>query len=325
MTSAAHSMNQTPAHIPEISVVIPCYNEEENAEAIIAAATRELEGAGVTDFEIVLIDNASVDRTVEIIRACCARDPRVKLIVNSRNFGQLRSPTHAIFQTIGRAVIGLVADFQDPPEMIPQLIESWREGHDIVLCVRQEERVSFRLRMTRAVSYWLAAKLSDYPLVPQATGFGLYSRRVVDFASKLDEPDPLFRGMLVESGFPIKTIGYARPPRAAGESKNNFRGLLSFALSAFAGSSKRLLRVPLWIGVFGMLMSALMLLGGLIAFFAGRPIAGWLIGAVVQFEFALLFALIGVIGENLRLVSERTRRTPLVVEKERINFSADEQ
>lgn len=325
MTSTTTIMDQNSAHIPEISVVIPCYNEEENAEAIIAAAIRELEGVGVTNFEIVLIDNASTDRTVEVIRQCCICDSRVKLIVNSRNFGQLRSPAHAIFQTSGRAVIGLAADFQDPPELIPQLIAGWREGYDIVLGVRQEEKVGIRLQLTRALSYWLAAKFSDYALIPQATGFGLYTRRVVDYTRSLAEPDPLFRGMLVESGFPIKTIGYHRPERAAGESKNNFFGLLSFALSAFAGSSKRLLRVPLYIGAFGMLMAGLMLLGGLIAFFAGRPIAGWLIGAVVQFEFALLFGLIGVIGENLRMVSERTRRTPLVVEKERINFSADEQ
>ncbi|MFM7404063.1 MAG: glycosyltransferase family 2 protein, partial [Erythrobacter sp.] len=302
----------------------PCYNEEENAAAIVAAATEQLEKAGITDFEIVVIDNASTDRTVAILRECCARDQRVKLIVNSRNFGQLRSPTHAIFQTSGRAVIGLVADFQDPPELIPQLIAGWREGYDIVLGVRAEEQVSFRLRTIRAFSYWLSAKLSDYALIPQATGFGLYSRRVVDFARNLAEPDPLFRGMLVESGFPIKTIGYTRPPRAAGESKNNFFGLLSFALSAFAGSSKRLLRVPLYTGAFGMLMSAMMLLGGLMAFLVDRPIAGWLIGAVVQFEFALLFFLLGLLGENLRMVAERTRRTPLVVEKERVNFTSDE-
>jgi glycosyltransferase involved in cell wall biosynthesis len=314
-----------PASPPEISVVIPCYNEEENAQAIIAAASIQLEALGIHDFEIVLIDNASSDRTVELIREVCARDRRVKLIVNSRNFGQMRSPAHAIFQTSGKVVIGLAADFQDPPELIPELIAGWREGYDIVLGVRKDERVGLRLRTTRAISYWLAGKFSDYPLIPQATGFGLYTRRVVDYTCQLAEPDPFFRGMLVETGFPVKTIGYTRPSRAAGKSKNNFFGLLSFALSAFSGSSKRLLRVPIYIGLFGMLMSAMMLAGGLVAFLAGRPIAGWLIGAVVQFEFALLFGLLGLLGENLRMVSERTRRTPLVIEKERINFAPEDQ
>lgn len=308
---------------PEISVVIPCYNEEENAQPIIAAATKQLEALGV-EFEIVLIDNASTDRTVQLVREVCARDPRVKLIVNSRNFGQMRSPTHAIFQTRGRAVIGLCADFQDPPEMISELVEGWREGYDIVLGVRNEEKVGGLHKRFRAISYWLARKFSDYPVVQQATGFGLYTRRVVEFASHLVEPEPFFRGLLVESGFNLKTIPYTRPPRAAGESKNNFFSLLDFAMSALSGSSKRLLRAPLYIGIFGMLMAGLMLLGAATAFFAGRPIAGWLIGAVVQFEFALLFGFLGILGDNLRIVSERTRKTPLVVERERINFCTDQ-
>lgn len=309
---------------PEISVVIPCYNEEENAQAIIAAATAQLESLGIDDFEIVLIDNASTDRTVELIREVCARDRRVKLIVNSRNFGQMRSPTHAIFQTSGKAVIGLCADFQDPPELIPELIAGWREGYDIVLGIRSAERVGFLHRQLRALSYWLAQNFGDYPVVPHATGFGLYSRRAVDYTRELAEPEPFFRGMLVETGFAIKAIPYARPPRAAGASKNNFLALLDFAMSALSGSSKRLLRAPIYIGVFGMLMAGLMLLGGVIAFFAGRPIAAWLIGAVVQFEFALLFGLLGLLGDNLRIVSERTRRTPLVIEKERINFAPED-
>lgn len=309
---------------PDISVVIPCYNEEENAQAIIAAAIAQLEPLAVT-FEIILIDNASTDRTVELIREVCARDKRVKLIVNSRNFGQMRSPVHAIYQTSGKAVIGIAADFQDPPEMIPQLIAGWREGYDIVLGVRREEKVGFMLRNTRRLSYWLAHHFSDYPLIPQATGFGLYSSRVVDYTRQLAEPEPLFRGMLVETGFPIKAIPYARPPRAAGQSKNNFFALLDFAMSALSGSSKRLLRLPIYFGVFGMLMTALMLLGGVIAFFLDRPIAGWLIAAVVQFEFALLFGILGLFGDNLRVVQERTRRTPLVFEKERINFTSQDQ
>jgi polyisoprenyl-phosphate glycosyltransferase len=305
---------------PEISVVIPCYNEEDNAQAIIAAATQQLEAMGIANFEIVLIDNASTDRTVELIREVCARDPRVKLIINSRNFGQMRSPTHAIYQTSGRAVIGLCADFQDPPEMIPQLIAGWREGYDIVLGVRREEKVGFLHRRFRALSYWMARNFGDYPIVPQATGFGLYTARVVEYTRQLAEPEPFFRGMLVETGFPLKTIPYVRPGRAAGFSKNNFFALFDFAMAALSGSSKRLLRIPIYIGVFGIIMAGLMFLGGVIAFFADRPIAGWFIGAVVQLEFALLFAWLGLLGDNLRIVSERSRRTPLVIEKERVNF-----
>lgn len=304
---------------PDISVVIPCYNEEENAEAICAAAVREIEAVGVS-FEIIFIDNDSADATVAIIKRICATDHRVKLIVNSRNFGQMRSPTHAIYQARGRAVIGLCADFQDPPEMIPQFIQRWRAGADIVLGVRQIEAVGVIHSALRKFSYMLASKFGDYPIVPQATGFGLYDMRVVDATRGLAEPEPFFRGMLVETGFKLETIPYARPARAAGASKNNFFALFDFAMSALAGSSKRLLRVPIYIGVFGILMTFMMLLGGLLAFFAGRPIASWLIASVVQLEFALLFGFLGLLGDNIRIVSERTRRTPLVVERERVNF-----
>lgn len=315
MAMVAHGADQ-----PDISVIIPCYNESENAEAICAAAVRELGAARVT-FEIIFIDNDSSDDTVAIIKRICATDPRVKLIVNSRNFGQMRSPTHAIYQARGRAVIGLCADFQDPPEMIPQFIERWRAGAAIVLGVRQTERVGAIHGLLRKASYFLASKFGDYPIVPQATGFGLYDMRVVDATRMLAEPEPFFRGMLVETGFKVETIPYARPERAGGVSKNNFFALFDFAMSSLAGSSKKLLRVPMYIGAFGIIMTFVMLLGGLIAFFVGRPIAGWLIAAVVQLEFALLFGFLGLLGDNVRIVSERTRRTPLVIERERVNFT----
>ena len=308
---------------PDISVVIPCYNEEENAAAICAAAIAQLEPLGVS-FEIIFIDNDSRDRTVEIVRAICACDPRVRLIVNTRNFGQMRSPTHAIYQTSGRAVIGLCADFQDPPEMIPQFIERWRAGVDIVLGVRAAEaKVGIIHRRLRAVSYWLANKFGDYPVISNATGFGLYDARVVDATRQLAEPEPFFRGMLVETGFRVETIPYVRPPRAGGESKNDFFALLEFAISSLAGASKRLLRVPMYIGAVAGLMTLLMLIGGIVAFFLGRPIAGWFIAAVIQAQFALLFGFLGLLGDNVRIISERTRRTPLVIERERINFPPD--
>jgi hypothetical protein len=146
---------------------------------------------------------------------------------------------------------------------------------------------------------------------------------VVEATRRLAEPEPFFRGMLVETGYAVETIPYARPERAAGQSKNNFFALLDFAMSSLAGASKRLLRVPIYIGAFGTLMTLLMLVGAIVAFFLGRPIAGWLIAAVIQAQFALLFGFLGLLGDNLRIISERTRRTPLVVERERINFTPD--
>jgi glycosyltransferase involved in cell wall biosynthesis len=307
---------------PELSIVIPCRNEELNAEAIAAAVIAELEPLGVS-FDIIFIDNESVDRTVEIIRAMCTRDPRIRLIINTRNFGQMRSPTHGIFEARGKAVIGMCADFQDPPALLPLFVARWRAGVDIVLGVRESEKTGFILGAIRGLSYAMARSFGDHAIIPNATGFGLYDRRVVDAIRAMNEPEPFFRGMLVETGFPLETITYARPVRARGKSNNNFFALLDFAVAGLTASSKRLLRVPLYLGVLGALATALMAVGGLIAFVLDRPIAGWFIAMVLQAQFALLFGFLGLMGDHIRLISERTRRTPLVLERERVNFPAD--
>lgn len=305
--------------VPDVSVVIPCRNEEANAEAIASAVIAELNPLGVS-FDLIFIDNESTDRTVEIIRGICQRDPRVRLIVNTRNFGQMRSPTHGIFVARGRAVIGMCADFQDPPALLPRFIERWRAGIDIVLGVRETERSGFILDNTRKLSYALARNFGDHAIIPNATGFGLYDRKVVDAIRAMNEPEPFFRGMLVETGFPLETITYHRPVRARGKSNNNFFALLDFAIGGLTASSKRLLRVPLYLGVLGAIVTVIMGLAGVIAFFLHRPIAGWFIAMVLQAQFAMLFGFIGLMGDHIRLISERTRRTPLVLERERVNF-----
>lgn len=310
------------ASVPDVSIVIPTRNEEENALPIAEAVIRQMEATGLS-FDVIFIDNASQDRTVELLRGLCARDPRVRLIVNTRDFGQMRSPTHAIFQATGRAVINMCADFQDPPELIGEFVRRWQAGADIVLGVRASEENSVGLSAARSSAYWFFEKFGDYPVIPNATGFGLYTRRVVRQIERLKEPEPFFRGMLVETGFHIDTISYPRPPRAGGQSNNNFFALLDFTLSGLAGSSKRLVRVPFYLGVLGAVMAVLMLLGGLAAFLLGKPIASWLIAAVVQGELALLFAFLGLVGDQVRLISERSRQTPLVIERERINFPDD--
>ncbi|WP_373087568.1 glycosyltransferase family 2 protein [Sneathiella sp.] len=309
---------------PDLSIIIPCKNEEENALAIYSAVLAEIESLGMK-FEIIFIDNDSTDRTVESLRRICASDPRVRLIINARDYGQMRSPVHAIFQARGRAIIGMCADFQDPPSLLPEFVTRWRNGAEIVLGVRQEEKsTGFLHRQLRNISYWLSRNFSDYPVIPNATGFGLYSARAVDAIRKIDEPEPFFRGLLVETGYRLETISYDRPERAGGKSKNSASALLDFAMSALAGSSKRLLRIPIYIGALGALMTLVMLIGGILAFCFDRPIAGWFIAAIVQAEFALLFGFLGLLGDNLRIISERTRRTPLVLERERVNFPPEE-
>jgi len=305
--------------VPDISAVIPCLNEEENVVQIVAAVAKELAAADVT-YEIVIIDNASVDRTVALAKGLCEADSRVRLIVNNRNYGQMRSPTHAIYQTRGRAVIGIGADFQDPPELIGQFIDRWRAGSPIVLAVRASEDSSMFLRGLRSLGYGFFSRFADYPVIPGATGFGLYSREVVDHLARWREPEPFFRGMLVESGYDIATIRYVRPPRAAGETKNNFWTLLSFAVSGLAGSSKNLLRLPLYVAALTALAGGSALLAAPIVAVLGATPWPWIWLAIVELNFALLFFFAGLIGEQVRVISERTRNAPLVIEKERVNF-----
>lgn len=307
---------------PEVSAVIPCYNEQENAANIIQAVIDQLEPV-CGSFDVIIIDNASSDDTVAIIKKICETDKRVRLIANTRNFGQMRSPTHAIFEARGRAVIALCADFQDPPEMIPLFLERWRAGVDIVLGVRKSERSGLVTTWFRGISYWFAHRFGDYPLVPNATGFGLYDQKVVREIASMREPEPFFRGMLVETGYSLETILYDRPLRTRGISSNNFFVLLDFALSSLASFSKKIVRLPFFIGAGLCVTAGLAALSAIIAAAMGSPFAMWLIVALFQLQFGVLFIFLGILGDQVRLISERTRGTPLVVERERINFPDD--
>ena len=305
----------------EVSVVIACRNEEDNVEAIADAVCRELESVDA-DFDIIFIDNESTDGTVALVKAMCARDPRIRLIVNTRNFGQMRSPTHGIYQAGGRAIISMCADFQDSPALIPEFVRRWRSGSDIVLGVREKEKSSPMLAAMRLLSYELQRKFGDYPIIPNATGFGIYDARVVRAIESLNEPEPFFRGLLVETGFAIETIPFKRPQRAGGRSNNNFFTLLDFALNGLAGSSKGLLRVPLYVAFVIGALTLISLLGAVFAAFTGRSVQLWLFAAMLEGQFCLLFLFLGLIGVQVRLISDRTRNTPLVLERERVNFPA---
>lgn len=314
---------ETAIDMPVISVVIPCRNEEANAQAIATAVIAEIEKIGLS-FDIIFIDNGSDDSTVAIIRKLCASDPRIRLIINTRNFGQMRSPTHAVFQAKGQAIIAMCADFQDPPELIGRFVELWRAGAPVVLGVRESEKTTLFLKWWRSFSYWFARRFGDYAIIPNATGFGLYDAKVIRTIAAIKEPEPFFRGILVETGYPIQTVLYPRPPRAGGQSNNNFFSLLDFAMSSLAGSSKKLLRVPFILGIIASVVALISLIIALIALAVGNNATIWLIGAGIELQFALLFLVFGVMGDQIRLISERTRATPLVVEQERINFTDTE-
>lgn len=304
---------------PELSIVIPCFNEIENVRAITAAVTREAERHAASH-EIILIDNFSTDGTRDAIRDLCAADTRVRGILNNRNYGQMRSPTHGIYQARGSAVIGMCADFQDPPEMIGELVALWRGGAKVVLGQRRRERSGAVLGAVRRAGYAVLGRVADYPVIPNVTGFGLFDRVVVDALRKWEEPEPFFRGMVVESGYSIALVPFDRPDRAGGETKNNVATLVAFALSGLAGSAKSLLRMPILLSLWAGGVACLLAFCGVVATVVGGP-ALFLIGlAVVTTMFACVLLFLGLIGDQVRLIAERTRGVPLVIEEARINF-----
>lgn len=308
-----------PEDMPELSIVIPCYNEEANVAAICAAVTDEAERHAASH-EIILIDNGSSDRTRSLIRVLCAGDTRIRAIFNNRNYGQMRSPTYGIYQAEGRAVIGMCADFQDPPAMIGAFVEQWRAGARIVLAQRRSERTGLLVALVRDAGYAFLRRHGDYPVIPGATGFGLYDRAVVDALAAWNEPEPFFRGMLVESGFRLALIPFDRPQRAAGESKNGIGTLFAFALSGVAGSAKSLLRLPVVLGGALLLLALVLGLGAVPAALLAGPVWPLLGLALLLLLFGTLFFFLGLIGEQVRMLAERGRNVPLVLEEERINF-----
>jgi hypothetical protein len=305
---------------PEISVVVPTLDEEGNVIEMANAIDAAMIEAGIATYELIFIDNGSTDRTVELVKTLCTADPRIKLIVNARNFGQMRSPTHGIYQARGQGVIGMCADFQDPPTLLPEIIRHWREGYKIVLGVRAAEKTSLLLGLVRKFGYWFLGAVGDYPVIPGATGFGIYDRSVLDVVSTWNEPEPFFRGMLAETGLPLKTIPFQRPVRAKGRTKNDIATLTSFAISGLASSSKTLLRLPLFVALGVGALALLLLLGSGLATITGGPALLLFFGSLAALAFAMLSLFLGLLGEQVRLISERTRQTKLVVEKERVNF-----
>lgn len=308
-----------PELAPELSIVIPCFNEEDNVRPICAAVTAEAE-RHTASHEVILIDNCSTDGTQAIMRDLCLADPRIRAIFNNRNYGQMRSPTYGLYQAEGMAVIGMGADFQDPPSMIGEFMRQWRAGAQIVLAQRRSEPASFLLGLARKIGYRILRRFGDYPIIPGATGFGLFDRQVIDTLAAWNEPEPFFRAMLVESGFRLSILPFDRPARAAGESKNNPAALYSFALSSLAGSGRSILRLPIALSF----VSAVFTLGMAVAMIVTACLGGafgTLAGLTLNLAmFSILLLFLGLLGDQVRMLAERSRNVPLVIEEERINF-----
>ena len=313
----------------KISVLITCYNEAENVGPISRAVTEILEKElPQYDYELVFIDNDSTDGTRDIIRGLCADNPRIKAILNARNFGQFNSPYYGMLQVTGDCVIEMVADFQDPVEMIPKYIHEWEKGYKIVIGIKTSSKENRLMYWLRSCYYKTIKKLSDVEQIEHFTGSGLYDREFIEVLRNLDDPTPFLRGIVAELGYRRKEIPYEQPRRRAGKTHNNFYRLYDAAMLSVTSYTKAGLRLATIFGsicaVVSMLIAMVYLVMKLIwwdRFPAGM--APMLIGMLFLGSVQLFF--IGFLGEYIMSINQRVMKRPLVIEEERINFNEEEK
>lgn len=306
-----------------ISVLTPCYNEAENVEALYERVRGVFARLDGYTYEHVFIDNASTDDTVAILRRLAARDRNVKVIVNTRNFGHVRSPYHALLQCQGDAVIGMAADLQDPPELIPAFLDKWREGYKVVLGVKAASEDTPLMSAIRRAGYRVIDSLSEVKQVRNNTGFGLFDRSFVEVLRRLPDPYPYFRGIVAELGFRYATIPYAQPKRVRGFSKNNLYTLYDLGIQGIVNHSKIPLRIATMLGFVSSVVSliaAFVYFVMKMLFWYNLPIgiAPLIIGLFCAASVQLFF--LGVLGEYVGSIYTQVRNRPLVIEAERINF-----
>lgn len=306
-----------------ISVVAGCYNEQDNVEELYSQVKAVFDELERYEFEMIFIDNASRDNTVPILRKLAAQDKRVKVIVNARNFGAIRSGFYALTQASGDAVIAMASDLQDPPRLIKEFVDKWEAGYKIVIAVKADSNESRLFYLLRTAYYNTVKRLADIELTPHSTGFGLYDKQVIDILRGLDDPYPYFRGLISDIGFESAKVPFTQPQRYRGITKNNFYTLYDLAMLGLTSHSKVPLRLAAMLGFAMSLLSLLIAIGYFIyklvnwySFPVGQ--APIVIGLFLFSSVQLFF--IGILGEYIGAIHTQVLRRPLVVEKERINF-----
>jgi glycosyltransferase involved in cell wall biosynthesis len=309
--------------MPKISILAPCYNEEDNVDELyerVNAVMKEF----AYEYEFIFIDNASKDHTVDHLRALAAKDPRVKIIVNTRNFGHIRSPYHGLMQAGGDAVIAMASDLQDPPERIPEFIREWEKGARVVIGVKTKSQEAGLFYLLRTAYYRVLHGLSsDVDLIEHFTGFGLYDRQVIEILRQFDDPYPYFRGLIADVGFPISRIEFVQPRRKRGITKNNFYTLYDMAMLGVVSYTKVPLRLAAMAGFLSAMISFLI---GMV--YLVYKLINWqnfslgLAPAVIGLFFlgSIQLFFMGILGEYIGSIYTLVLHRPHVIEKERINF-----
>ena len=308
----------------KVSILIPCYNEEENvvpmSEAIVNLFEKELTQY---DYELMFIDNDSNDGTRALLRNICAQNPKIKAIFNAKNFGQFNSPYYGILQTTGDCTISMVCDFQDPIELIPRYLEEWEKGYKIVIGIKTSSKENKIMYHLRSLYYKLIKKFSNVEQIEHFTGSGLYDRDFVKVLRDLNDPTPFLRGIVAELGYKRKEIPYEQPQRRAGKTHNNFYTLYDAAMLSITSYTKVGLRLCTFLGlgcgvisfIFGViyLIMKLVYWSNFAAGMAPVTIGMFFLGSVQLF-------FLGFLGEYILSMNQRIMNRPRVIEEERINF-----
>lgn len=307
-----------------ISIVLPSYNEEGNIEKMYIEVTKLFKHQlKKYEYEIVFIDNDSKDRTRDIIRKICKKDKKSKAIFNAKNFGQFNSPYYGLLNTKGDAVVSMASDFQDPVELIPKFVNAWEDGYKIAIGVRKTSTDNFILRNLKKFYYNLIKKFSNVDQIKMFTGFGLYDKDFINVLRKLDDPTPFLRGIVAELGYRRKEIPFEQGKRQKGKTSNNFYSLYDAAMLSFTSYTKIGLRLATFFGGIVLIISVVIAIVYLIMklIWWDRFQAGMipmLLGMLFLGSVQILF--IGIIGEYVLAINQRSMKRPLVVEEERINF-----
>jgi polyisoprenyl-phosphate glycosyltransferase len=307
-----------------ISIVTPCYNEEENIEEVYNQVKNIFSKLPNYNYDQIFIDNFSTDKTVEILRNITKDDSNVKVILNARNFGHIRSPYYGLLQANGDAVILISSDLQDPVDMIPKFLDKWEDGCKIVIGIKNKSEENKLMFFIRKIFYFILTNISETELIKNFTGFGLYDMKFIKVLRELNDPYPFMRGIVAELGFERCEIPFVQPKRVNGKTSQNFYSLYDMAMLGFISYSKLPLRMASFIGFSVSLLSFLAALIYLIlkifywtSFSLG--LAPLIIGMFFFSGIQLFF--LGVIGEYIAAIFTQTKQRPLVVEKERINFN----
>lgn len=309
----------------KISIMIPCYNEEENVVPISEAVVRELTNSlPEYDYEILFIDNDSKDNTRPLLREICKNNPKIKAIFNVKNFGQFNSPYYGMLQTTGDCTICMCCDFQDPVEMIPKLVHEWENGYKIVCAIKTTSKENKIMRFLRTCYYKLIRKMSDVEQIEHFTGFGLYDKSFIGVLRNLKDPSPFLRGIVAELGYRRKDIPYEQAKRRAGKTHNNFYTLYDAAMLSFTSYTKIGLRLATFCGIgvgFVSFLVGMVYLILKLIMWDNFPMgmAPVLIGMCFLGSVQLFF--IGLLGEYVLNINTRVMNRPLVIEEERLNFN----